>query len=284
MSNKTLDSDLLRTFLAIANTGSFTRGADQIFRSQSAVSLQIKQLEDLLGQEVFNRHARGVSLTLAGETLQPVARRVISMLDLTMGELKRDPLQGFVRIGIPDEYGETILPQIIADFSRQHPHVELDVRCSFSAGFEKALADKELDLAVYEVEIPPGNAKILRKEKTVWACSEFYEPEEQEILSVALFDQACWWRDRAIEALNESGRRYRVVYTSESVAGVVAAIEAGVAIGPVNRHYIKKNIRILPQASGLSNLPDSYLILDSRSQSNLPAIKILTRAISERFR
>ena len=284
MSNEKLDSELLRTFLAITNTGSFTKGADQVFRSQSAVSLQIKQLEMQLGQKVFKRHARGVSLTSAGEALRPAAQRVINILDQTIGELKRNPLEGSIRIGIPDEYGKIILPQIIANFSRQHPQVELEVRCGFSAGFEQALAHNKLDLAIYEVESPSKNVTTLRQEKTVWACSEHYQPDDHEILSVALFDQACWWRDRTIEALNESGRRYRVIYTSESVAGVVAAIEAGVAIGPISRHLVKKNIRILPNTSALPNLPASYLILDCRNKIDLPAMKVLTQTICERLK
>ena len=113
-----LDSELLRTFLAVAESGSFSKGAQRIFRSQSAVSLQIKQLEQVLGQAVFQRQARGVSLTPVGEQLCPTAEQVIGLLDETVGRLRSNPLQGSIRIGIPDEYGDSLLPGVIADFAR----------------------------------------------------------------------------------------------------------------------------------------------------------------------
>ena len=279
-----LDSDLLRTFIAIADTGSFSRGADRLFRSQSAVSLQIKRLETTLGKPVFERRARGITLTPIGEKLRPVAQRVVNLLDVTIGELRGDALEGSIRIGIPDEYGETILPSVIANFVRQHPQVELGVRCGFSASFPHALASGELDLAVYAAESPDADTLLLRKEKTYWIRSINHQTHELDPLPVALFDRECWWRDRALQALESSGRRYRVVYTSESVAGVLAAISAGVAIGLVGENAINTGLKILSEVDGLPGIPSSALVIGRREGVDSPIADAMTEALVAAFR
>ena len=283
-SSEKLDSELLRTFLAIADTGSFTKGADRIFRSQSAASLQIKQLECVLGQAVFERHARGIVLTALGEKLLPIAQRVVNILDVTVGELKADALKGSIRIGIPDEYGETVLPAVIASFAREHPQVELVVRCSFSANFPEALARNEMDLAVYAAESPTAGAVLLQKEKTLWVSSQNHLVHEQDPLPVALFDRQCWWRDCALAALETSRKRYRVVYTSESVMGVKAAIAAGVAVGVIGESSISAGLKILTPAEGLLSLPESALVLDYHEGESTSVTKAMIEAIMQAFR
>lgn len=263
MESERLDSELLRTFLAIAEAGSFSRGADRIHRSQSAVSLQIKRLESLLGHAVFERHARGAKLTSTGEKLRPLAQRVVDLLDGAIGELRSDSLEGSVRLGIPDEYGDTILPEIVARFSREHPQVELAVTCGFSADFPRALSSNELDLAVHAVEAASRRAQVLLSERMLWVASRHHPVSDQDPLPLALFDRACWWRDRALEALESRGRRYRVVYTSESVAGVAAAIEAGVAVGVLGESSLGGSLKTLSEADGFPPMPDSLLVLES---------------------
>jgi len=278
-----LDSELLRTFLAIAQTGSFSKGAERIFRSQSAVSLQIKRLEGLLGRPLFERHARGVELTSTGEKLQPLAQRVVDLLDSSIGELRSDTLVGSLRLGIPDEFSSAILPDIIARFARDHPQVELAVRCGFSADFPEALANAELDLAVHAVETAPRSAPILLKERTLWVGARRHAAHELDPLPVALFDRACWWRDRAIEALESRGRAYRVVYSSESVAGVAAAIEAGAAVGLLGESSLTRDLHEVPKSAGLPDMPESLLVLDSRPGAVSPAQQAMNDAITEAF-
>ena len=128
-----LDSDLMRAFLAVADTGSVTAAGDRIGRTQSAVSMQIRRLEESLGQPLFLRLPRGVELTPRGLQLLPYARRVTQLLDEAATALREKPLIGPVRIGIPDEYAETILPRALAAFSVRHPGVEVTVRCDFTA-------------------------------------------------------------------------------------------------------------------------------------------------------
>lgn len=257
-----LDSDLLRTFLAVAEAGTVTGGAARIYRSQSAASVQIKQLENLLGKPVFKRHGRGVVLSRIGEILEPVARQIVETLDSTMAEITGGGLEGVLRIGIPDDHGKEALSKIIADFTRDHPKVDLMVHCALSTGFPAALLAGELDLAVHEVEaIAPGMA-LLREEPMHWVTSHAHNLLDRDPIPVALFDRACWWRDVALKALEAGGRSHRIIYSSESVTGVTAAIEAGIAIGVLNQSALLPDLTVLSEAEGLGEMPASKLVLE----------------------
>ena len=281
---RTLDSDLLRTFLAIADAGSFTHGAQRIFRSQSAASLQIKQLEEILGQQVFDRHGRGVVLSPAGEKLAPVARQVVDALDRSLAELAADPLEGLIRIGIPDDFGQSILTRVMAEFCRTHPRVEVSVRCGLSAGFPDALAARgELDVAAYAAEEVPRGGELLLEERTLWATSRQHRAHEGDPLPVVLFDRECWWRDRALETLKAWGRPFRIAYSSESVAGVVAAIEAGAAVGLLGESTFTAGLAKLTADQGFDDTQTSKLVLDRRPGSDGPVTEAMTAAIRRAF-
>ena len=283
LSTSKLNSELLRTFLAVSETGSFSKAATRIFRSQSAVSLQIKQLENLLGQAVFQRYARGVTLTTTGEKLRLTAQKVVNLLDESFGELKSNPLEGSIRVGIPDEFGETFLAEVIAQFARNYPQVDLQVRCSFSANFPQALAANEIDLAVFAVQEPADDMLLLRREKTYWVTSKNHLVHQQDPLPVALFDRACWWRDWAVEALETSAKPYRIVFASESVMGITAAISAGVAVGLIGESSLRDDFKILSSNHGLPEMPDSLLVLKCRDGVGKSVSLAMTNAIVEAF-
>jgi DNA-binding transcriptional LysR family regulator len=278
-----LDSELLRSFLAVARHGSFSAAAASVFRSQSALSLQIKHLEEIIGQAVFRRHARGVELTEAGEKLRPAAEQVVSLLDSTASELRADPLRGRLRIGIPDEYGDSLLPGVVARFARDHPRVELSVRCALSADFPAALERGEIDLAIHAVETPAAGMQPLRRERTCWAVSRDHAVQTRDPLPVAVFDRACWWRDRALEALERSGRSYRVVFSSESVTGIAAAVSAGVAVGALGENSLRAGFRELTPRDGLPALPDSQLVLQRGPCADTPLAAAMSRELIEAF-
>lgn len=278
-----LDSELLRTFLMVATSGSLSAGAARIFRSQSAVSLQVKQLETILGHAVFRRHARGVQLTSIGAELLPRAQQVIDLLDETISRLRTKSLQGTIRIGIPDEYGDSMLAQVVARFARNHPQVELSVRCGFSADFPEALARNELDIAVHAVESAHGHMLKLGTEKTFWVTSKLHDVHQFDPVPVALFDRQCWWRDRAIEALEKSGRRHQVIFSSESVTGITAAVSAGIAIGMMGENSLRDNFRILAESDGFAPLPASTLVLESRKGLDNAVAQAMCQAIRDAF-
>ena len=278
-----LDSDLLRTFLAITDAGSFLGGAARIHRSQSAASVQIRKLEDLVGTPVFVRHGRGVSLTATGERLEPAARQVVSLLDRTRSELSGAALQGALRIGIPDDHSKEKLSRIIAEFAREHPKVELTVHCALSTGFSEQLATGGLDIAVHEVEHAEAGMVLLHEEQLTWAVSRIHDVLEQDPLPVALFDRACWWRDAALGSLDRTGRAYRIVYTSESVTGVAAAIEAGIAIGVLGGSALAPGLRALTKADGFAAVPSSKLVIEFGRNPDEDLCAAMTGAIKRAF-
>ncbi|POF32294.1 LysR family transcriptional regulator [Roseibium marinum] len=276
-----LNSDILRTFLAVAEAGSVTQGAARIFRSQSAASLQIGKLEATLGHPVFERHGRGVVLTEAGERLLPVAREVTGKLDAALRDLTSDDLDGRLRLGIPDDQSKETLSRIVGEFAQSHPLVDLEVTCAMSAGFPDALASGSLDLAIYEVAHPPRGTDVLRRERTCWMVSRHHDLLARDPLPIALFDRDCWWRDAALDALRAAGRPFRVVYSSQSVAGVAAALEAGIAAGLLGETSMSENLRQVDLGSG--EMPVSSLVLGLRPDAATPPIEAMRHAIRKAF-
>ena len=275
-----LSSDHLRTFLAILEAGSVTGGAARIGRSQSATSLQIRQLEATVGTALFHRHGRGVTLTAAGETLRPVARQVTQSLDSALAELRGGGLKGRLRIGMPDDHSRSELARIIAAFAERHPDVELEVQCALGTGFEAAVKAGALDLAVHEVPEPSPGDFILRENSLVWMRGGERDFADDELLPVALFDRDCWWRDVALSSLRESGRRHQVVFTSESAVGVKAAVKAGIAVGLLSEAEGEDDLRRLPDLAP----PQRSLLVIRRAEASVgPVFDAMCDAISTAF-
>ncbi|MEM7720643.1 MAG: LysR family transcriptional regulator [Pseudomonadota bacterium] len=278
-----LDSDLLRTFVAVTEAGSVTEGAARIYRSQSATSLQIKRLEAILGQPVFERHGRGVILSDTGRRLLPVAQEVTARLDAVLRDISQDAVTGKLRVGIPDDHGRAKLSEIIAAFTRHHPKVELEVTCALSANFPEALDKGSLDLAIFEVKHPSRHEEILYEDPTCWVSSTHRTFADDESLPVALFDHACWWRDAAITSLKSRGKPYRVVYSSQSVSGVIAAVEAGIAIGLLGRSSLHSGLSVVNETLNFESTPASKLVMASSERQCSGPIDAMKTAIRAAF-
>lgn len=257
-----------------------TGGAERIGRSQSATSLQIRQLEEVVGKPLFRRHGRGVSLTVAGEKLLPVATEVVQSLDATLSELRGGGLKGKLRIGMPDDHSRSELANIVSSFAALHPDVELEVHCALGAGFATALTTGALDLAVYEVAEPGRNDTILKKDHLVWMCSRDRDVSAREILPIAVFDRDCWWRDLALSGLDKVGRRYQIVFTGESATGVRAAVQAGIAAGLLSTSEESEGLRTLQDIK--ASFP-TYLVLQKASGANGPICDAMSEAIRKAF-
>lgn len=278
-----LDSDLLRSFLAVAKAGSVSGGANRLLRTQSAISLQVQKLEDIVGQQLFERHGRGVSLTARGEQLLPIARQVVETLDQAVLVMREAQVRGEIRLGIPEEYGDTLLPSILSGFSDEQPGARILLRCGSSVGFPAALLEGELDLALHTPESVAAKDVIVHREAAIWAGSAFYEVESRRPLPVALFDKACWWRERCLDLLQKAGLDYEIVCTSESVAGVRAAISAGIAVGVLPQSSLTDRIRHLADA-GLPLLGETPLVLSRSSGAQAVLADSLTAIITRTVR
>lgn len=276
-----LDSDLLRSFLAVAEAGSVSGGAVRLLRTQSAVSLQVQKLEQVAARQLFNRHGRGVSLTTHGEQLLPFARRIVETLDQALIAMRGSDEKSEIRFGMPEEYSDTLLPSILASFAQEQPGVRIIIQCGSSVEFPYALAAGKLDIALHAPQIVSSVDRAVHRESAVWAGSVFHETENRRPLPVALFDKACWWRDRCLDLLQKAGVDYEIVCTCESVAGVRAAISSGVAVGVLPQSALTDRVRQLTN-TGLPQLGETTLVLTRspaappRLTENLSAIVVKT--------
>ena len=273
-----VDTDLLQTFLIVAEAENVTRAADRLGRTQSAVSVQIRKLETALSIRLFERQARGMALTEAGETLAPAARQVLAALD-RVGALFSQPLSGRIRVGIPDDYGVAILEKVLATFAARHPAVEVSVRCGFSVGFPEAIRSNELDMAVHTADPKSNDGEPLLTDRTVWVASQSFRSDDGAPAPLALFDRACWWRDAAIDAMERAGRPYRIAYSSESVAGVKAAIGAGLAIGVLAESTVEPSMRLLTERDGFPDLPPSSLVILRSKEADVDILDAMESAL-----
>lgn len=249
-----LDLDQLRTFVAIAETGSFTGAAEVVFKTQSAVSMQMRRLEERIGKPIFVREGRASRLTEAGERLLGYARRMIRLSDETMAAFDDTELSGSVRFGTPDDYAERFLPEVLARFSRSNPRVEVSVVCEPSTDLINQARTGELDLAIV-TNCGEGAVEVVRREPLLWVTSNQHAPEEEEVLPLALFKPPCLWRAEAIDALTAAGRKFRVLYQSSNSSAVLAAVSAGLAVTATVESALRPGVRVLGENDGLPRLP-----------------------------
>ncbi|TPK81403.1 LysR substrate-binding domain-containing protein [Mesorhizobium sp. B2-4-17] len=280
----TLDSDLLRTFVAIAETGNFTKAAEQAGRTQSAVSMQMKKLEGLVGDSLFERGSRGVVLTRRGGELIVNARRIVSLLDETAASITAAPLGGPVRIGIPEEYGLAILSRALGAFSKRHAQVEVTVRYAHSGAQIAALAAGELDLCVVFEWQDPSGGEVLMHDPTVWVTSNLHHMHEERPVPIALYNRAGWCKDFAIKSLEQRGLAYRVAYTSDTNGGLKLAVTSGLAIAPISRSNIPDGCRELSSVDGFGAIDSSNVVMHRNPNASGEAIDGMQEAIREAFR
>ena len=249
-----LDVDQLRTFIAIAETGSFTRAADIVHKTQSAVSMQMKRLEERLDRAIFARDGRASKLTEDGERLLDYARRIVKLNVETIAAFS-DELTGRVRLGVPDDYADRYLPEIMARFSRAYPGVELTVLCQPSVDLVELIDTNELDLAIITDCGSSRASEVFRRERLLWVTSNRHSTHLEEPLPLALGRTSCGWRRAAIECLETIGRPHHVAYTSANASAVASAVLSGLAISIFPESGLRPGMRVLSPADGFPELP-----------------------------
>ena len=278
-----LDSDLLRTFLAVAETGNFTRAAEAVGRTQSAISMQIKRLEEMVGEVLFERGARGVRLTPRGMDLVGNARRIVSLLDETALSMRATPLGGPVRIGIPEEYGQPVLSRALGAFAKRHAQVEVTVRFGYSALQLAALSAGELDLAVVFEWQDPSGAEVLMRDPTVWVTSSHHLMHLERPLPIAVYSRQGWSREYVLASLERRGIDYRFAYTSDTTNGLALAVTAGLAVAPMSRSSITPDCRELTEVDGFGQIDNARVVMHRNPRANSEAVDVMADAIREAF-
>lgn len=283
-----LELDVLRTFVAIAETGSFTSAANAVFRTPSAVSMQIKKLEDVLGRAVFSRDARSVSLTTEGEMLLGYARRMLAINREAVSKFIVPDITGVVRLGSPDDFGERILPQVLKRFAQSHPSIAVDVIIDQSVNLRRRMDDRALDITLLtnSVKVSLEGAETLMTEPIVWAGAKGGCAHMREPLPVSLWEEGCAWRANALESLGREGRNYRVAYMSAHTAGQRAAILSDLAVAPLPKSFLADDMVELTAKDGLPEM-GTYSLVMLVAQDATPPVKAAAdhiRATFEVFR
>lgn len=249
-----IDIDQLRTFIAISETGSFTRAAEVVHKTQSAVSMQMKRLEERLDRPIFARDGRASKLTEDGERLLDYARRIVKLNMETLAAFSDAGLSGRVRLGVPDDYADRYLPEIMARFSRAYPGVELTVTCEPSVALLERIDGNDLDLAIITDCEGRRASETFRRERLLWVASNRHPTHMEEPVPLALGRPTCSWRRAAINKLDSIGRPYRILYTSSNAGAVAAAVLSGLAVSIMPESGLRTGMRVLTPADGFPEL------------------------------
>lgn len=279
-----IPTELLRTFAAIADSGSFSQAADIVGRTQSAVSMQIKRLEEIIEKPLLKRDSRNIKLTASGLTLLNYARKILKLNEEAVSVLKQPELSGWISIGLPDDYATRFLPEILASFARTHPKVQVKVTCEPSHQLLARMQKRELDLAMTtsptaELE----NCMLLRQDPTVWVTSDQHCQHEERPLPLAFFPDECYFRTWIMTALDQVGIEYRIAYTSPSIMGLTAAISAGLAVSAISQSIVPPGMRQLHSEEGFPPLPSASFLLNRNPESNNCIVDSLAEHIRKAF-
>ena len=266
----TLDLDLLRTFVMVIETGSFTKAAGMMGRSQPAISLQIQRLEDLICTPLIDRASRGAGLTLAGSQLLTQARRILRLNDEIIATLGEGDLEGEVRFGAPEDIASLHLTSILGGFARAHPRINLSVTADYTANLLDQLSRGLLDLALIKREpVGPEIGVRVWREPLVWVA---LDPSilENHPLPLIIAPAPDIYRKRALTALQGAGIDFRAAFTSPSLAGQMAALRAGLGVGVLPAAMATRDLMVI--GDPLPRLADSEIALvTARGAADGPA-------------
>lgn len=266
-----LDLNLLKTFVAVVESGSLSNAAPRVGRSQSAVSMQMQRLEEMVGNQLLVRGPRTVTPNAIGEDFLIYARRLLKLSDEAWASVTRPKETGSVRLGVPDDYAAFLLPPVLSRFAADHPLVTVELICEQSTALVKTLAEGRLDLAIV-TRLPDQPLEVIRLERFVWVASPNHVAWENDPLPVALFEPGCAARMNVLQALGDADRSYRCTYSSASLLGLIAVVQAGLAVAGLAQRSVPASLRIIGANERLPVLPDLEIGILRNPLSTTPAV------------
>lgn len=267
--NKHLPTDSLRSFVTVADMGSFTQAALQLSRTQPAITLQIQKLESMLGHTLFQRDNSGMALTSAGERLLGYAKRILALHDELYASFDDQRLSGKLRFGIPSEFATTLLPSIISTFANDHPNVTLDVTCDLSTHLIDGVKRHHYDLILaLHNDTHEAENDLIKQEQLVWVSRDKAKLDMKQAIPLIAAPEGCIYRQRGTDVLRQHNLDWRIVYTIPDLSGIQAAIEAGLGITVLAKNTVPKNLHILSAKTyGLPDLGKIGISLISKNRS-----------------
>jgi DNA-binding transcriptional LysR family regulator len=268
----TLDLDLVRAFVAIARLGRFTRAAARLGRQQSTISLQITRLETALGVRLLERSPRSVQLTEAGERFLTHAERLLALNDAAVADLQEPFMTGTVRLGTPEDFATSRLPDVLARFTHAYPAVALEVTCDLTLNLLEGFDSGRFDIVLAKRE--PG-AQTARSGVRVWREALVWVGKLEDAQPVALVvsPEPCVYRKRAVDALDRAGLPWRIAYTCGALSGTLAAVKAGLGLAVLPRDMVPAGVHVCTEAR-LPTLKDTEIALIDAGALSTPAQRL----------
>ncbi|WP_258045538.1 LysR substrate-binding domain-containing protein [Mesorhizobium sp. NBSH29] len=245
----------MRTFVSVVELGGHSKAGAMLGRSQPAVSLQLGRLEELVGAPLLIKKGRAIQPTADGEVLLTYAREVVRINDEAMSYFRRRVITGVLRIGLPSDYAVAFLQNALADFTRNHPEVNLEVHCDLSREILRRLRGDELDIIV--AMMPAARMPYLSRswiERPIWVAADSFVIDPDRPIPLVAHPEGCDYRARMIQSLETTGRRWRFVYTGPGISGLQNAVLNGLGVSALTRPTLLKGMRILNQSDGMAPL------------------------------
>ncbi|MFQ1699784.1 LysR substrate-binding domain-containing protein [Loktanella agnita] len=276
-----LEIDLLRSFVAVAAHRNFTQAATAIGRTQSAVSLQIKRLEDIVGKQLFERSRQSVVITHVGETLLVYANRILATNDAALSHIQDPEAAGLVRVGAPDDYATLLLPPILSRLRKAYPRLQFEITCDNTRELLLQLERGALDVVVATHLRQDAAGEIARYEPLHWVAAPDYQNDPATPLSLVLFPAGCVCRDIALEALRRVDRRWHIAYSTRSIGLMQQAILENAGVSVMEASIIPAGLKVIDGQNGLPSLPDVAISIHRsnahRAQVSLVADHLLAK-------
>ncbi|MCP4319083.1 MAG: LysR family transcriptional regulator [Hyphomicrobiales bacterium] len=270
-----LEIDLLRTFVAVASHTNFTRAAAAVGRTQSAVSLQIRRLEQIVGRSVFERTRQSVEITRTGEALLVYANRILKTNDEAISLFRQPDAAGLMRIGTPDDYATCLLPPILAQFSQRYPLIRIEVTCDNGCDLLQMQKKGQLDLVVATHPLNDVSGQAVRREPLHWVAAPGFVDNPDAPLPLVLYQQGCVCRELALRALNKVDRQWHIAYSTRSIALIESAVRNGSGVSVMEQSTIPDHLRIIDGNAGFPALPE-VVISVHQNPGNVPPHIALT--------
>ena len=281
--SRDIDVALLRAFTSVIDTGSVTSAARLLNRTQAAVSLQIKRLEDLLGQPLFEREHRRLTLTPAGERLQANAQRLVALNDAVFGQMTTREFEGEVRFGVPTDIVRTYIPPILRRFNTAWPRVRVTLELGNSSRLLDAYDRGELDLTLTTDLASDRRAETLRVDRLVWTGAPQGNAHKLDPLPLAIGDATCRFRPVVLEALRKAGRDWRLVLELSHQVAQDATVSAGIAVSAELRDSVSPSLTVLGPDSGLPPLTEFMINMHAPMAGTNPIADALAGHIRAEF-
>jgi DNA-binding transcriptional LysR family regulator len=275
-----LPTDVLRTFLAVIDLGSFTKAGQLLGRTQPAISLQIRRLENLVGLTLMDTSGRKILLTREGESLARHARQLLVMNDEIVARLHRKESTGSLRVGLPNDYAVAFFQKALSHFSKQYQEVELSIHCDTSDLLVPLFQREELDImiAMFDGQ-PPPHLIYTWAERPIWAVAGDSNVDRKSPVALAAHPEGCQYRERMIQSLDQIGKPWRITYCSPGINGVQFAVQSGLGVTALTRRTLVRGMRVLTEKDGFPPMPDIHVGMFFKNTGASTAALLLVNAI-----